>query len=296
MKASVILPTHNRAYILKDCLQHILTQSISDYEVIVIDDASTDNTPNVISKIKYKISNIKYIKLEKQSGPHAARNAGIKIATGELIIFVDSDVLVHPDFVKDHINIHTQYPDIILQGMVRYIKDIRKATFKFFYTNLMSFGILVSQNASIKKEWLIKAGLFDETFGVGYEDIDLGIRLQNLGLRFRYAIKQCKAYHINLPHGKKSIKEYISKHFERGKCAYYFTKKHGAKAEQIAHTKKILAKAKFLNTDKWVEKPSCMKFLENSIDSPIYPLFPLFRKAVKYHYRAKGILSAEIKK
>ncbi|MDD5528734.1 MAG: glycosyltransferase family A protein [bacterium] len=297
MKASVILPTHNRAYILKDCLQHILNQSIPDYEVIVIDDASTDETPALISSLKSN-NLLKHIKLEKQSGPYVARNIGIKEAKGELIILLDSDVLVHKDFVKDHVTIHQQHPNIILQGMMNYTKDVRKATFKFFYPNALYWGVLVSQNTSVKKEHFIKAGLFDESMGalIGYKDIEMGLRLKELGLKFMYAIKSCKAYHIDLPYGNKRLSEYINKNFERGRSAYFFVKKHGTKAERIARTQKILAKAKFLNTDKWVEKPSCMKFLENCIDSPIYPLFPLFRKAVKYHYRAKGIREAEMKK
>lgn len=294
MKASIIIPTYNRAWILKHCLNYLLNQSVSDYEIIVIDDKSKDSTADLISRLSVPDTKLKYIKLDKHSGPHTARNIGIRAAKGELVIFVDSDVLVHLNFIKDHIAIHEKHPRIILQGMVRYVTDIKKVNFKHFYTNLMSFGILVSQNASVKKEHLIKSGLFDETFGVGYEDIDLGIRLQNLGLTFRYAIKQCMAYHINPPYNKKSINRYISKHFERGKCAYYFVKKHGTKGEQIAHTQQILTIAKLFNTDKWVEKPSCITFLEHSIDSPIYPLFPLFRKLLRYHYRAKGIKEAKL--
>lgn len=337
MKASVILPTRNRAYILKYCLQYLFNQSISDYEIIVIDDASTDNTQEIIKNYELRITNcklepdnykqqeqdgrpdgsplrnstqliencsakggqnskLKYIKLEQRMGPYVARNIGIKEAKGEVIIFVDSDVLVHRDFVKDHITVHEKYPDVILQGMVHHIKNVKKATFKNFYPNAVFFGLLVSQNTSVRKEWLLKAGLFDESLGapLGFKDIELGVRLEKLGLNFRYGIRICKAYHIDLPYGNRRLKENIFKYCERGRSAYFFVKKHGEKAEKITHTRRILARAKFFNTEKWVKKPSCIKFLEDSIDSPIKPLFPIFRKLVKYHYYAKGIKEAEL--
>lgn len=294
MKASVIIPTRNRAYVLKHCLKHILNQSFSEYEIIVIDDNSNDTTSDLISEFAKTNSQLKYIRLEKRMGPYVARNAGIKAANGEIIIFLDSDVLVHRDFIKDHITIHNKYQDIILQGMVSHIKDVKKATFKFFNPSPIFFGFLISQNTSIKKDWIIKAGLFDDSLGapLGFKDMELGIRLEKLGLKFKHGIRRCKAYHIDLPHSNLRFQEYILKYFERGKSAYFFVKKHGAQAEKITHTKMAIARSKLLNTKKWVEKPSFTNLLISTIDSPIRPLFKALKSVTRYHYYAKGIIAA----
>lgn len=293
VKASVILPTHNRAYILKYCLRNILNQTVNTYEVIVVDDASDDETPKLISNFKMQNAKLRYIQLKKQNGPYAARNIGIKNSDAEIIIFIDSDVLVGPRFVADHIQIHEKNRKIILQGMVRHTRNPETAG-KYLIFPSIFFGLLVTQNASVRKEWLEHAGLFDESLGalIGFKDIEMGLRLKKLGLKFVHAIRRCKAYHIDSSYGKGRLDEYIQKHLERGRSAYFFVKKHGAPAEKIAKTRRILFISRFFETQKWAEKESTVKFLKQIVDSPILFLFPMWRSLVKYHYRAKGIREA----
>lgn len=89
MKISVIIPAYNRAGIIRDAITSVLTQSVTPYEIVIVDDCSTDNTSKIIDAIN--APNIRYIKLNKQSGAQVARNIGINAAKGDWIAFNDSD-------------------------------------------------------------------------------------------------------------------------------------------------------------------------------------------------------------
>lgn len=91
IKASIIIPTHNRKESLSKALQSVFTQSESNYEVIVVDDCSTDGTKKLIEKLMETDQRLKYYRLEKNSGANVARNLGIKKAKGKFIAFLDSD-------------------------------------------------------------------------------------------------------------------------------------------------------------------------------------------------------------
>ncbi len=240
-------------------------------------------------------ANLKYIKLDKQSGPYVARNIGVQKANGDVIIFIDSDVLVYPKFIEDHISIHKRDKNLVVQGMVRHIKSPKRSNFKFFFPNALCIGTFITQNVSVRKEWLIKVGLFDTSLGgkIGFKDVELGVRLKKLGLKWVYGLRSCKVYHIDGPESKENLKIFFNKNFERGKSAYFFVKKHGKLAEKFAHIRKAIFISNFFQTKSWAEKESTMRYLENTRDSPILPLFPLLRMLVKYHYRAKGIMEMQ---
>jgi glycosyltransferase involved in cell wall biosynthesis len=86
---SIITPTFNRAYIIEKAIKSVLRQRFNDWELIIIDDGSTDNTNEVIQP--YLNEKIKYFNLNKNSGPNVARNIGCNKAIGEWLIFLDSD-------------------------------------------------------------------------------------------------------------------------------------------------------------------------------------------------------------
>jgi glycosyltransferase involved in cell wall biosynthesis len=290
LEASVILPTYNRAFILRKCLSCLLDQNIDDYEIIVIDDASSDETPSLISEIRDP--RIKSIRLDKQAGPYVARNAGIENARGRLLIFVDSDVLVHHAFVRDHVSIHKSNKRVWLQGMVHHVRALHQAKFRLYYPNAFCIGTLITQNVSVAKKWVDEVGGFEE-FGslIGFKDVDLGLRLKKIGLRPIHAFFRCKAYHVDGPPESKNLKEFFSKHYDRGKSAYFFRERHGNESRKFAHTEKALRISRVFQTDRWVDRG--MSFLGSSRDSPILPIFPFVRMLMKYHYRAKGIMQAQ---
>lgn len=102
---SIIIPVYNVEEYIEDTLNSILNQSFENYEVIIINDGSTDKTLDKINSIKDKFKNIKIIN-QDNSGPSTSRNKGIELANGEYIIFVDGDDILPKDSLK------TRYEEI----------------------------------------------------------------------------------------------------------------------------------------------------------------------------------------
>ena len=92
MKISIIIPVHNSSLTLDECLNSIFNSSYKNYEVIVVSDKSTDNSVDIAKKYKTKV-----IELSQNRGPAAARNKGSEEAQGEILLFLDSDVIINKD-------------------------------------------------------------------------------------------------------------------------------------------------------------------------------------------------------
>ncbi len=102
---SIIIPAFNEEKTIVDCLESLSKQTYPSYEIIVVDDGSTDKTFEVLSKFQYPISNIQYkIRRQKHVGPGIARNFGAKHARGEILLFIDADMTFDKDFIKNLIN------------------------------------------------------------------------------------------------------------------------------------------------------------------------------------------------
>lgn len=99
-KVSVIIPVHNTEKYLTKCLESVCNQTLTDIEIICINDCSTDNSSEILQEYAKKDSRIKIIDFKENKGAAAARNAGIDAAAGEYIGFVDSDDYVDLDFYK----------------------------------------------------------------------------------------------------------------------------------------------------------------------------------------------------
>lgn len=97
---SIITPSHNSAPFISETIQSVLNQSFSDWELIIVDDCSTDNSVDVIQSFVERDSRIKLIQLSENSGAAVARNRAIEAAQGRYIAFLDSDDLWLPDKLK----------------------------------------------------------------------------------------------------------------------------------------------------------------------------------------------------
>jgi len=117
---SVIIPTYNRAHIVPQAIQSVLNQSYQEFEIIVVDDASTDNTGEVIKS--FRDSRIRYIRQNMNHGAPTARNLGAKVARGEYLAFLDSDDVWYTELLRNQLNaLSGLSPDVgfVYCGMVR---------------------------------------------------------------------------------------------------------------------------------------------------------------------------------
>jgi len=108
-RVSIIIPTYNREKLILQALDSIFKQTFQDFEILVIDDASTDRTEQIIKDLNH--SQIEYYKLKENSGQCIARNYGIKRAKGEFIAFLDSDDIWMPEKLDKQIKCFEKGPD-----------------------------------------------------------------------------------------------------------------------------------------------------------------------------------------
>lgn len=113
MKLSIIIPIYNAAKTLNRCIESILKQSFTDYELILIDDGSNDESAAMCDAYQQMGENIK-VKHQKNLGLSAARNAGLKMAQGEYITFVDSDDSISDNTLQELMDELTQHPEVDL--------------------------------------------------------------------------------------------------------------------------------------------------------------------------------------
>ena len=99
---SIILPTFNRGHLILETLDSIRKQSFNDWECLIIDDGSRDNTEHIVESIINEDGRFKFLYRSEnyKKGPSGCRNYGLDIALGSYIVFFDSDDIVHPDLLK----------------------------------------------------------------------------------------------------------------------------------------------------------------------------------------------------
>jgi len=228
---SVIIPAHNRAELVAHTLRSLAGQSLSAdlYEIIVIDDASTDRTPVVVSAWEGGGGRVRLLRRSTNRGPGAARNDGVRQAGGEIVVFIDSDVVVRPDFLALHLEAHRQSPRaVICRGPVVPVSEIPAAAAPLERLPLAghSPSYFDPANASVPRGELLAAGLFDEHFGTyGWEDIDLGFRLRRRGLA-RVFRRDAVAYHYQPAPSPQAFERMLAKEEERARAAVYLYRKH----------------------------------------------------------------------
>ncbi len=178
---SVIIPTYNRGWIVCEAVDSVLAQDYPNFEVLVVDDGSTDNTKDLLGKYK---DNIRVL-YQKNRGVSAARNIGIKKANGEYIAFLDSDDLWEKKKISSQIDFFRKKPEaLICQTEEIWIRNGKRVNPKnkhkkpsgmIFEASLLL--CLVSPSAvMIKKTLFDSVGLFDENLPA-CEDYDLWLRI-----------------------------------------------------------------------------------------------------------------------
>ena len=198
-RVSVVVPTYNRLDRLRLVLRALADQSHprGDIEVIVVSDGSSDGTDRYLTEGNFPrpVTAV----FQENAGPAAARNNGLRHASGDLVLFLDDDVIPSRALVEEHLRAHTEHPGTVVIGpmltpedhlMSPWVSWEQRMLYKQY--DAMDAGLYTARarqfytgNTSISRELLEAHGGFDETFRRA-EDIELAYRLSDAGVGFHY--------------------------------------------------------------------------------------------------------------
>jgi len=200
-RVSVVLPTHNRAALLQRSIESVLAQSFRDFELIVVDDCSTDDTPELLRSIRDP--RVVYVRREENGRAAIARNDGIRRARGEFVAFQDDDdVWLVNKLERQVAALDAAGPEtgLCLAGHVRWLADhaIYIGGEKYFerldfragqtLTPSADYSLIATPAWLVRRQLLLDAGLFDPRLKT-WDDLELAMRLQRL----------CKFTHVDEP-------------------------------------------------------------------------------------------------
>jgi len=233
---SIIIPTHQRCASVLRAVQALAQQTLSPdaYEVIVCIDGSQDATQEVLSRfsVTYKLRVIWQPKL----GRAAARNTGMRLAAGDLLIFLDDDMEPAPGFLAAHLQAHAPGSQLCILGavpisleqsspaVVKYIgwkfnQHLENLTQPGYTFKLRDF---YSGNFSIRREVLLRVGAFDETFKIyGNEDLELFVRLSKASVELKYCPEALASQYYT-----KDFAELAQDTIAKGRTAVLLASKH----------------------------------------------------------------------
>lgn len=203
-KVSVIIPTYNRTSFLNRAIQSILNQTYQNFELLVVDDASTDNTEDVVKS--FNDNRIQYLRHNENRGLSAARNSGIEVARGKYVSFLDDDDEFLPQKLEKQINKFEPLPSstgVVYSGFCYVDKNGHEVlkvipTFRGnIYAILLKYNICAVITPLIRKDCFQKAGLFDESLH-SLQDWDLWIRISKY-FEFDFVADVLAKYYV---HGK----------------------------------------------------------------------------------------------
>jgi len=212
---SVIVPTKNSSRTLEKCLKSIKNQTYKNIEIIVVDNNSTDNTKEIAKRYTDKVFNV---------GPErtAQKNFGIKVANGKYLLFIDSDMYLEENVIKECVEICEKNKKI--GGVCIPVRDIGKS----FWVKVISFERELYKGSGIieaarflRKDLVEKVGGFDEDV-VFFEEFTVPQKIEKLGFKTK---ERCDSYVIHDFYDF-SLFKYLKKKFYYGKSAWKYVEKY----------------------------------------------------------------------
>ena len=235
MNISVVIATFNRSEKLAGCLTAVTHQSYSPHEIIVVDDASTDNTQHLVQT---RFPNVRYLRQTTNRGPAAARNQGVWLASGEIVAFTDDDCVPPPNWLQEIAAAFRRHPDVVGVGGYQdppaaliannrvaradHVSRLRRWGPRAHKEQHGGYEIpgLATNNVAYRRRLLVELGGFDENFPLAAgEDADLKLRMADHGPL------------LYLPLGVLHYRQYTPKAqwrlaLRRGIGVYHFESKH----------------------------------------------------------------------
>ena len=191
-KVSIIIPLYNQPRYVGMAIDSVLAQTYTNWELIVVDDGSTDDSAEIAQS--YSDPRIKCV-YQPNAGLPAARNTGIRHATGEYLAFLDSDDYIGPEKLAIQVPHLAQNPDVGLSYLSRIEVDsdnnllwLSQAPSELTLTHLLTGFPVMTNDLLMRRNWAEKIGYFDESFRMHAEDRDFYVRLFAAGCKFEQTI------------------------------------------------------------------------------------------------------------
>ncbi len=257
MRLTVIVPTYNRSDLLSRSLRGLLHQTLParEYEIVVVDDGSTDDTPSVVASVGAPAERLRYFR-QANKGPAAARNLGVLNARGHIVLFTGDDCLPDERLLEEHLKAHDEAGDVGVLGLVTWHPELEITPFMAFLETGPQFGFgkiadpndvsiwhFYTSNCSVARHWIEQVGGFDEEFKyAAFEDMELAYRMKQRGLRIIYRAA-AKTYH----HHPTTFEQHLARQRITGKSAALFYRKHPELAVDIgiAHSARMTTALKY---------------------------------------------------
>lgn len=215
-KISVIIPSYNSSQTIKECVLSVIKTEYPSLEIIIVDDVSTDNTPQIVEMLRCEYPGIvRLVRHETNGGPAKARNTGAKCATGEYLFFLDSDTVMLPDALQNFSNqiestdavTGIYYFEPLNYGFAQQYKAMLNYYF-FSRRGVVKYEVFDASRAGIKAKVFHELGGFNENlkWGMDYENEEFGYRLCK---RYTNLLDPSIAVKHRFPGMKKSTKVYF---------------------------------------------------------------------------------------
>lgn len=238
MKASLIVPAYNSASTIGECIESLLGQRGAEFEVIIVDDGSTDNTRETVEKYPVRLLT------QEHRGPAVARNFGARNAAGEILVFTDADCVADENWLAEMLK-PFENPEIVgaqgryktrqLSLMARFaqyeIEDRYDRMAKHEYIDFIG-----SYSAAYRKEIFLKEKGFDESYPIASgEDPDLSFRLADKGYKMVFN-SNAIVYHYH----PDTLGRYLKQKFYRAYWRVAMYRKNPEKAVRDSYTPQAL--------------------------------------------------------
>jgi hypothetical protein len=202
-KLSALICTFNRAELLRGTLESLCRQTLppEDFEVVVVDDGSSDPTRQVLAEFQSRLPLI--ASAQRNAGLASARNHALYLAGGEIVLLMDDDDLADPRLLEHHVEFHRRHPEprLAMLGHTRLSPELMGDPLMHFVTEVggflfsypfleqgkwLDFSHFWGGRSSCKRSFLIEHGVFNPVFRFGCEDIELAFRLSRHGFKVWY--------------------------------------------------------------------------------------------------------------
>ena len=241
LQVSVIIPTYNASDSLQECLKALKKQDFprNQYEIIVIDDGSTDSTPSITNNF-----NVRYY-YQENKGPAAARNKGVEMAGGNIILFTDADCIPDINWIKEMLSPFQSSEIVGVKGAYRTAQRALWARFAQVEFNERYKLLLKSKyidmvdtySAGYRKDAFLSIGGFDTSFPApNNEDTDLSYRMSLKGYKMVFN-PNAIVWHTGHPD---TFKKYMKLKFWRGYWRMAVYQKYSAKMIKDSYTPQTL--------------------------------------------------------